>query len=542
MKNVVNVTIVFALVLLLACVNSTGPDVASSTLSVDFTGSTDKTESGDASIPCATAVLSFSRLNSTGTKSSCVVTASWTICSNQDFNSYVLYRSETSHIPSHLSSADILGKFTQINTSSFIDNGVTWGTEYYYILRTSGSNGNGVWSNEVSINTERPTPSELSLIDYSRRYTSLAWTNCPDANFNSYKLYRSITSGIEDDFTIAELVYCTSLPGIDTYDDCNIGPSHIYYYALLTTNNENLTSWSNEISVRFPPSNVIVTVDVGINPWSICTLPSGEYVYVTNRGSDDVSVIRTSDNSVITTINVGESPYGICSLPSGDYVYVTNWGSDNVSVIRTSDNCVVENINVGNRPVGICSLPSGEYVYTANRDNNNVSVIRTSDNSVVTNIDVGTNPYRLCSLPSGQYVYVTNCNSNNVSVIRTSDNSVVETVSMLAHPIGISAHPSGEFVYVSNFGDDVVSIIRTSDNSVTETVNVGNGPIGLCFHPLCAYVANCMENTVSMIYFKDNFVITIRNIGENPSSICSLPAGNAVYIVNYYDGTVSVMH
>ena len=59
----------------------------------------------------------------------------------------------------------------------------------------------------------------------------------------------------------------------------------------------------------------------------------GNYVYVANSSSDNVSVIRTSNNTVVATIPVGDYPYSIAALPNGSYVYVTNFISNNVSVI-----------------------------------------------------------------------------------------------------------------------------------------------------------------------------------------------------------------
>ncbi len=82
------------------------------------------------------------------------------------------------------------------------------------------------------------------------------------------------------------------------------------------------------------PDSVVAVINVGEGPSETCALPSGDFVYVANNGSNTVSVIRTSDNSVVATVTVGDGPQGICSLPSGEYVYVTNTLDDNVSVIR----------------------------------------------------------------------------------------------------------------------------------------------------------------------------------------------------------------
>ncbi len=47
------------------------------------------------------------------------------------------------------SSAEILGEFTVVNTTMYVDDDVTWATEYFYVLKNTDSSGDGVWSNEV---------------------------------------------------------------------------------------------------------------------------------------------------------------------------------------------------------------------------------------------------------------------------------------------------------------------------------------------------------------------------------------------------------
>jgi YVTN family beta-propeller protein len=91
------------------------------------------------------------------------------------------------------------------------------------------------------------------------------------------------------------------------------------------------------------------------------TAPSdGAFAYVTNDGSDNVSVIRTSDNTVVATVAVGRAPVGVAVTSDGALVYVANEFSDNVSVIRTSDNTVVATVAVGTFPVGVAVTPTTE--------------------------------------------------------------------------------------------------------------------------------------------------------------------------------------
>ena len=57
---------------------------------------------------------------------------------------------------------------------------------------------------------------------------------------------------------------------------------------------------------------------------SVAVTPNGAYAYVTNYGSDTVSVISTATNTVTATITVGSYPLGVAVTPNGAYAYVTN--------------------------------------------------------------------------------------------------------------------------------------------------------------------------------------------------------------------------
>ena len=60
---------------------------------------------------------------------------------------------------------------------------------------------------------------------------------------------------------------------------------------------------------------------LGSYPVSVAVSPNGAYAYVTNEGSNSVSVINTATNTVTATIPVGTEPYGVAVTPNGDYAY-----------------------------------------------------------------------------------------------------------------------------------------------------------------------------------------------------------------------------
>jgi YVTN family beta-propeller protein len=88
--------------------------------------------------------------------------------------------------------------------------------------------------------------------------------------------------------------------------------------------------------------------------------------YITNFGSNSVSVIDTVMNAVIATIPVGGEPYGVTVSPNGSKVYIADLGSNTVSVIATATNTVIATVGIAGEPVGVAVTPDGSKVYVAN--------------------------------------------------------------------------------------------------------------------------------------------------------------------------------
>jgi YVTN family beta-propeller protein len=166
--------------------------------------------------------------------------------------------------------------------------------------------------------------------------------------------------------------------------------------------------------------------------------------YVTNTGSNSVSVIDTSTNTVKMTIGVGRSPVSeavSANTPNGVRLYVVNSGSNSVSVIDPSTNTVVATVAVGAVPGQVLVAPNGKKAYVANTNSASVSVIDTGTNQVVATIGVGALPAQMAIGSDGNRLYVTDSGSHSVSVIDTTTNSVVATVPVGAGPFGVVLTP-----------------------------------------------------------------------------------------------------
>ncbi len=146
------------------------------------------------------------------------------------------------------------------------------------------------------------------------------------------------------------------------------------YQTVMTSDNKYVyvsCQESDEVRVIDRDSmKVVKVISVGMWPLILAISPDNAHVYSANRNSNDVSVIRTSDNTVETTIaNVGPNPHGIDITMDGHYAYVScenvtsiipphhpTTGSKVpgfVSVIDLTSNQVIKTFEVGAFAAGV---------------------------------------------------------------------------------------------------------------------------------------------------------------------------------------------
>lgn len=116
-------------------------------------------------------------------------------------------------------------------------------------------------------------------------------------------------------------------------------------------------------------NQVVAEVKVGVEPQSVAISEDNQFAYVTNQGSNSVSVVDLTTNAETSQIKVGVEPYGIALTPDGTRAYVVNGASRSVSVIDTATRQVVAEIKlpvVEPRGVAITANNNGtgpQFVY-----------------------------------------------------------------------------------------------------------------------------------------------------------------------------------
>lgn len=278
---------------------------------------------------------------------------------------------------------------------------------------------------------------------------------------------------------------------------------------------------------------------------------SGPYAYITNYGSNNVSVIDTANGNVLAIIAVGYGPYGVTISPDATRVYVANYVGSSVSVIDAATNSVLATVPIATRPYGLAISPDGRHVYVVAYYSNNVSVIDTASNTVTATIPVGQRPHGVVVSRDNKQVYVANYATNDITVIDATLNSVAATIPLPvnSNPFGLAQTLDSSKLYVTGWSSNAVYVVDTARKAVTATIPVGVRPVSAAVTPDASrvYVSNYNGSTsitsVSVIDAVSNTVLTNISLpsGVAPSGVSVHPDGDWVYVASYSTGVVFVI-
>lgn len=285
-------------------------------------------------------------------------------------------------------------------------------------------------------------------------------------------------------------------------------------------------------------------IPVGSFPHYVAVSADGLFAYVSNRDSNNLSVISSDSLSVVQTVATSDDPYGVAVTPDGSKVLVANrlppagcigpTCSPLVQVFNrnatTGQLTLSDSIGTinGAQLRDITVLRDGVNAYVVDQSNNRVIVVSLLTNSVLTSIGVGNQPLGIASNPEGTRVYVANFTSASISVINTSSRTVIATpASGTGGTFEVDTTPDGRFFYAANASGQTVSQFDAQTNTaVAAPLATGQDPDGLTVSPDGAnlYVTNA-SNSDQVSFYRINSssgVLTANGTiaaGNNPVAI-----------------------
>lgn len=202
--------------------------------------------------------------------------------------------------------------------------------------------------------------------------------------------------------------------------------------------------------------------------------------------------LRSISQGVVDQVFVQNVPLQVVLSPAGSESYVSNFGSNTVSVVDLSSFEVTQNIGVGEQPKALAISPDGTLLYVGN-GGGGVSVISLSAKQLLYTVQTPEDPWRpgnaspvrdLAITPDGRKVYL----ALEYAGLGRLDagGREVSIVSDTKCPEGVAIMPDGRRLYVSYqckgppgglIGHDAIGVFDVEKEVLIETIkgppNVG---------------------------------------------------------------------
>ena len=256
-------------------------------------------------------------------------------------------------------------------------------------------------------------------------------------------------------------------------------------------------------------------------------VPAGyhEFAYVSNGGSNTVTVLDLVYLRQDRTLRVGDDPTGLAVNPLRNEVYVVNTKSDSISVINAETNLVVATIPVHRQPYFISVDDTGHRAYVANSGSNTVSVIDLDQRREIALAGTGEQPGLSRISPDNRTLVVTNRGSGSVSIydVAPFEKSPIDRTHILHFRATFSGCPGA-----------TDAVILPDSSKVFVACSAGHQVMAVSL--AAAPGSWAAKQNASLM---TDHLLTLLDVGKTPVNLALKPDGGEIFVSNFDSDSIS---
>ncbi len=328
-------------------------------------------------------------------------------------------------------------------------------------------------------------------------------------------------------------------------------PPNYREYAYVTNGGSDTVTVLDVVNVRIDRE-----LAVGHHPVAVAASPTHNEIYVVNAGAaganGSISVIDAEHNNVVATISVHREPLSIDLDADGARAYVANSGSNSISVIDLKARREIAQFGTGEGPVAARIAADGKTLVVANQAGNSVTVMDPADGHVRAVYGDCPGAASPVILPDSSKAFVACSAGHQVMVIalanskaRPNQADALEALMDVGRgPSHLALKPDGGEIFVSNSLSNSVSEIYNTTDEVGDTYMIGAEPVfGLVSRDnSLLYVANQRSQEVTVYSIDDGKRLAPSlHVGDGPAAMAFSDAGHLLFVVDRVSGDVAVV-
>ena len=326
-------------------------------------------------------------------------------------------------------------------------------------------------------------------------------------------------------------------------------------------------------AINSTTNTVAFEVAVGINPQTLAQAPDGR-IWVTNFGSDSLSVLDPATGALVATVNLGRGsrPFGVVFNPLGTAAYVSLHGLGSVVRLNPGSRALEGTLTLGPAPRGLAITGDSSRLfvtrYISPVDHGEVIEVNPSAFTVTRTFALATDPgpdteasgrgvpnflSSITIQPDGKRAWIPSKKDNTLrgsfrdglpltfeSTVRTivSQISLESNAEVLADRVDLNDRdlanvvafsPRGDYAFISTQGTNEVEVIDAYTRQKSSgLVNLGRAPRGMLITPNGRlYVQSFMSRSVSVFDVNGilestsnvgNLLTTVKTVANEPLS------------------------
>jgi YVTN family beta-propeller protein len=325
-------------------------------------------------------------------------------------------------------------------------------------------------------------------------------------------------------------------------------PANYREYAYVTNGGSNTVTVLDLMNLRQDRE-----IRVGNSPTGIAANPVKNEIYAVNTGSNSISVIDAEKNTVAATIPVHGKPYFIDVDAKGERGYVANSGSNNVSVIDLGRRREIAVVGVGEAPGMARISADGRSLVVSNRTSGSVTIIDPQSYKVRSVFDGCTAATHAVILPDSSKAFIACSGGHQVMVIGLARpdspiasehaDRLITFLDVGQTPVHLALKPDGGEIFVSNFDSDTISEIATQMNEVGGAYLVGAHPAGAIVSAdnSTLWISKFNADSIEVYSIDDGKRLNTVHVGGGPDALAFSAEGHLLLATDARTGDVSVV-
>ncbi|MEW6129298.1 MAG: YncE family protein [Acidobacteriota bacterium] len=236
-----------------------------------------------------------------------------------------------------------------------------------------------------------------------------------------------------------------------------------------------------------------------VEPWAVAVSANGAEAFVANYVSDNLTIVKTSDNSFINvpvgdgTGGAPDGPYGI-AVDAANNLYVTLFGSNTILTKEF--------------PIDYATVAAGRVAVLSKQANGTYA-------QTFINVGKGPKTPALGMIDGTAKLYVPCGGDGRVDVINTATKTKIREIAVGVDPSSCTFSLGNSKLYVTNAGDGTISVIDThTDTKIKDIVLPDTAPPAPGLPPLPA-LKNPVAATVSPT--NGNLYVAFNDAAANPN-------------------------